>query len=107
MVVWLPVFHIHPIENAKPLFYTKTFSDFQKYHFFIYFQKEKSEFFWEDVLPDFEFLDENIYKTRMHSSRMRIVRSSSRPFSRGGCLVPGDVWSMGVPGPGGCYPSMH
>ena len=106
MVVWLPVFHIHPIENAKPLFYTKTFSDFQKYHFFIYFQKEKSEFFWEDVLPDFEFLDENIYKTRMHSVGCVSSAAVAIP-SPGGCLVPEGVWSMGVPGPGGCYPSMH
>ena len=52
----------------------------------------------------------NAKQTRMHSSRMRTVRNSSR--LRGGIPVPGGVpgpggctWSQGgVPGPGGYLP---
>ena len=64
-----------------------------------------------------------LVSTRMHSSRMRTVRNSSRLVT-GGCLVVGGVCSggsapRGAPGRGGawpggsargrggCYPSMH
>ena len=44
-----------------------------------------------------------VFLTRMHSSRMRTVRSSGR-ISGGGVPGPGRVYLVegGVPGPGGC-----
>ena len=46
---------------------------------------------------DANLLSENCMKIRMHSSRMRTFRNSSRHLGEGGYLVPGVV-----PGPGGC-----
>ena len=57
------------------------------------------------------------FKTRMHSSRMRTVHSSTHLFRGGGCLLRGcllqggicfrGVFALGCVCSWGVYPSMH
>ena len=101
MVVWLPAFHIHPIENAKPLFYTKKFSDFQKYHFLSIFKRKnlnssgktfyRTSNFWMRI-----FTKQECIPVGCVSSAAVAVPCPGGVSGPGGCLVHGSTWSGGV-----------